>query len=138
MYSENLKEYLKGVIAHEQPKSFDELFRLSKGAFPSLVYSLVNNDKRTKALSKTYYGLKEIDNTIPESNPVNFDWRFDKNTVSKIARVIKEKKYKRIALFGTPSLFGPISKYVKDVTLYDINEPMKESFLSRSCLALSY
>lgn len=106
-YNEDLKKYLKSIIIDEKPNSFDDLFRMAKGAFPTTVYSFLSDDKIRESLSEKFYGLKEVNEIIPESNPVNFDWRFDKATVNRFIRLVRRKKYRKVVLFGTPSLLVP-------------------------------
>jgi hypothetical protein len=124
MYLDDLKKHIDTLLATKDLKSYDEVFKYSKGAFPDVVYPLIS----THSLKKKYYGFKEVNNIIPESNPTNYDWRFDNTTIKKIVSLVKSKKHKRIALFGTPSLFIPLTKITKDVILYDINEPLKAHF----------
>lgn len=128
MYLDDLKIHIESQLSTKDIESYDELFRYSKGAFPDVVFPIISNLKSVNSLNKKYYGLKELTSIIPESNPTNFDWRFDNTTIKKITSLIRRKKYKRIALFGTPSLFIPLSKISKDITLYDINELLRVHF----------
>lgn len=128
MYLDDLKEHIESLLKTSDIKSYDELFKYSKGAFPDVVYTLISNLKSANSLNKKYYGLKELTSIIPESNPTNYDWRFDNSTTKKIISLIQKRKYTRIALFGTPSLFIPLSKITKGIVLYDINEPLKAHF----------
>jgi dGTPase len=129
-YDSDLKKYIKSIIIDKGPESFDEVFRIAKGAFPTTVYSILSDDKIKESLSKKINDLKpeEVNAILPEPNPVNFDWRFDKSTVNKFISLISGRKYRKVALFGTPSLFSPLSKCVKEVMLYDINTPIKKYF----------
>lgn len=128
MYLEALKKYIESIVATNKPESYEDLFRLSKGAFPDVVYDLVLSSDLGKNLKRKYLGFKVVNNVIPESNPTNYDWRFDHSTNKKLVSLIKKRRHKRIALFGTPSLFIALSKITNDVTLYDINEPLKSHF----------
>src|SRR5687768_1337576 len=102
MYEKELKLHIQDIVKNKKKLSFEHLCKLSKGAFPVLIYSLIDNKLKTK-YKKKYQGLKELNNIIPEENPINYDWRFDNFTIKKIIELVKLKKYKKIALFGTPS-----------------------------------
>ncbi|HKR06257.1 MAG TPA: hypothetical protein VJY62_16595, partial [Bacteroidia bacterium] len=128
MYKEKLEKHIVKIIKKKNIKSYDDIFKHSKGAFPDLVYPLVLRIDSGSLFKKKYYGLREVNNIIPESNPSNYDWRFDKITSKKLVELIKHRKYKRIALFGTPSLFIQLCRYIKDITLFDINELLKSHF----------
>src|ERR1700722_6824191 len=128
MYLKKLRESLEAEISKKKPRTLDQIFKLSKGASPDIVFPLLAGNPILKDINPTYYGLRKVNNVIPESNPTNFDWRFSDQTVKKIVSIIRNRKYKSIALFGTPSLFLPISKMVKKVILYDINVLLKIHF----------
>jgi hypothetical protein len=128
MYLKKVKENLESQILNKGVKSFDKLFKFSKGASPDVVYPLISGNPIFHGLSTNYYGLISVNNVIPESNPTNFDWRFTDQTIKKIVAMVRNKKFKSIALFGAPSLFVPISKIVNTVVLYDINELLKVHF----------
>src|SRR5687767_7279547 len=108
MYLEELKGHIEKVFATKAPTFYDDVFGFSKGAFPDIVHELISKFNSSYFLKEKYYGFKEVNNIIPESNPTNYDWRFDDKTVQKITTFIKSRKYNRVALFGTPSLFSPL------------------------------
>jgi SAM-dependent methyltransferase len=129
-YERQLKAHIIKTLQQHGIKTFDDVFANSKGAFPDIVYKLLLTLPASKKISRNYSGLRDYSNIIPEANPINFDWRFDKTTISTIVGIAKKKKLKSIVLLGTPSLYEPLKKEGINVFLFDINSVLKKHYLN--------
>jgi hypothetical protein len=130
MYLTTLKDHLRKILTEQNLNSYDEIFYQSEGASPTIVYELLKNEtyfsSNHKIITKAVIG----DSFLPEPNPVNYDWRFDKDTLSYLMNLVKISGCKRIALFGVPSLFLLLKNLDLEVYLFDINETLERYFKS--------
>ncbi|MET3982003.1 hypothetical protein ABIB62_004621 [Mucilaginibacter sp. UYP25] len=125
MYETDLKNHIKSIIS-EGLGSYDELFSRSKGAFPDVVFRIAKSLTDLPHADEIEKNPRAGD-ALPEPNPSNFDWRFDHGTIKSICDLLPKYQVSRIGLFGTPSLYLPLSKQYANVTLFDINNLLLEA-----------
>jgi hypothetical protein len=122
------KEYIKKVkdlitpYLSEVNLDYTKLAKVAQGITPLELREIVeftpSNEKRKVLKTEAALNL--------ESNPIDYDWRYDSNTVNKIANLIK-KRHSRIGCFGVPTIFKELANDT-DIILFDINPFLKIEF----------
>ena len=132
MSSKNLKYYklLKHLVVSsldQDTYSFEEICRYCKGAFPSDVLETI---KQLKLDSKVQFGSekkRKKDIFQIDASPIDFEWRFTKETatnISKLALTFGDK----ILCLGAPTIFKELLSAKVDPCLIDRNPFLKDVF----------
>lgn len=124
----NSKEYINKVkelitpYLSEGNSNYTKLAKVAQGITPLELRDIVeftpSNDTSKVLKNEAVLNI--------ESNPIDYDWRFELNTVSTIANLLK-KRHSRIGCFGVPTIFKELANDT-DVILFDINPFLKAEF----------
>jgi hypothetical protein len=102
------------------------------GAFPDLVRKGVPGDIEsgiaTPSSARAAFDLK-----APEPSPVDFDWRFDERTASRLAEALIASN-RRVLCVGTPTVYAAIADRGGDAFLIDRNPLLAPSLAAGTFL----
>lgn len=124
----NLKEYIKTIkdrtdLYINNPNiDLTELSKFTGGITPSELKEIL--DLPSSRLKNELTNVAPIYNLEP--NPIDYDWRFDKETINSITNMLKTR-HSNIGCFGVPTIFKELSNSL-NVTLFDINPFLKPEF----------
>lgn len=121
-------EYKKKVVDVVSPylnKTYIDLTELAKIAQGISPIELMEIVKLTPLRAKSeIFSTDTITNLEP--NPIDYDWRYDKDTIKSLANLLKSR-HSNIGCFGVPSVFKELVND-SNVILFDINPFLKMEF----------
>jgi len=121
---DNLIRNLITSIISEKDISFKELCLLCEGAFPTTILEISNQITKStgKKIKPDRNNIDFLNNSelIPEPHLIDFDWRYDDQTASKIAN-FSIKLGNDICCLGTPSVYRELINSNKHIFLIDKN-----------------
>ena len=101
--SDNLVARVKAATAHSSV-SFAELLQSLNGADPAAVAVALASSGCTVTWERAVPRAMVLDTRLPVPHPLDYDWRFSRQTVEYLAAELSEVGG-AVALLGTPSLF---------------------------------
>ena len=122
------QEYKKKVVELIAPYlnktniDLTELAKIAQGITPLELIEIV---KLTPPREKSEISSIETISNL-EPNPIDYDWRYDKNTIKNLANMLKSR-HSKIGCFGVPSVFKELVNK-SNVILFDINPFLKMEF----------
>jgi Probable N6-adenine methyltransferase len=109
-----------GKLASLSASEFQALCRDMDGAFPDLVREGLSGHVELGIATQTS-AKSEFDVKAPEPSPIDFDWRFDERTASRLADVLIGDSNRRVLCVGTPTVYGAITGRGGSAFLIDRN-----------------
>jgi hypothetical protein len=108
-------------------KKVDDLCKSAQGAFPGDVLKAIEGLIAAGTYSGEPIETKDYSCILPEPHPIDYEWRFLKETSIAIAD-LAEKYGNKIACLGTPTVFQELAKRNNNVKLFDRNNLLIEHF----------
>jgi hypothetical protein len=124
------------------PKSFQNLVESAEGAYPADVQSALHGLKAESQVSVSDSGLwthllapraveefrphhpdraEDRPDGLPEPHPLDFDWRFDRETLAALRRRLGVSGGEQVAVLGAPTLYRYLVDSGANATLFDRN-----------------
>lgn len=120
-YKKRVKELITPYLS-EANSDLTALAKLAQGITPLELKEILElsspNEKNKGVKMGAIFNL--------ESNPVDYDWRYELNTVHNLANLLK-KRHSSIGCFGAPTIFKELANDL-NVILFDINPFLKSEF----------
>jgi hypothetical protein len=125
-YYKDIQRVLKSAL-FSGIKKLDDLCKSAQGAFPIDVLKAIEGLIETGTYSGEPVETRDYSYILPEPHPIDYEWRFLKDTSISIAD-LSEKCGNKIACFGTPTVFQELAKRNHNVKLFDRNNLLIEHF----------
>ena len=124
------------------PKSYQNLVESAEGAYPTDVQSALHALQAESQVSVSESGLwtylrassaveefkpnhpdraDEQSDGLPEPHPLDFDWRFDRQTLATLRRRLGISGGEQVAVLGAPTLYRYLVDSGTNATLFDRN-----------------
>jgi hypothetical protein len=122
------EECVRNLIDRLDPADFKtvSLFSKSDGLFPTAITRKFERAVGVRVFQDSALGPPPEYESWPEEHPLDFDWRFSKDTARNIAALAMESR--RVLCIETPTVYFHLVRLSCDVVLIDRNPCLKVVF----------